>query len=88
MAILRERQVWRKRPAAPPKRYKLTPAEQARVKLAMHILRVRLGGWAQVAAATGYTYKTVTMASAPRVKVSGSMAVRVFHEASTTCFAR
>jgi hypothetical protein len=77
MAILRERQVWRKHPAAPPKRYKLTPEEQARVKLAMHVLRVRLGGWAEVAAATGYTYKAVTLASSPRVKVSGSMALRV-----------
>jgi hypothetical protein len=73
--VLRERKVWKR--ATTSKRYKLKPEEQARVKLALHVLRVRLGGWSQVAAATGYTYKAVTGASGPGPKVSGSMALRV-----------
>jgi hypothetical protein len=59
------------------KDFQLSEAEQARVKLAMHALRILLGGWQAVASASGYTYKAVTCASVKRSSVTGTMALRI-----------
>jgi hypothetical protein len=50
MAILREPKVWTKpRPANETRRSTdLTPEEQANVRKALHVLRQRLGGWAEL----------------------------------------
>ena len=76
MAILRERKVWRSsKPRAKP--YRLTEDEQAKVKLAMHVLRLRLGAWRHLAAEMGYTARAVEKAMETRGRVSGDMAVQV-----------
>lgn len=62
----------------------LTTEEQEHVRRAMQFLRVRCGGWAQVATMLRFKRSTVTDAGLGHGPVSASMAFRVARLAAVT----
>jgi len=80
MAILREPTTWKKRPRPadePRHSSDLTPNEQANVKKALAVLRIRFGSWAKVAAVMKSKVKTVEKAACSSGKPSAGLALRV-----------
>ena len=78
MAILREPKTWKEpRPADQTRRSTdLTPEEAANVRMAIHVLRRRLGGYAQLA--TALRVKQATLQAYGSVKApSAAVAIRV-----------
>lgn len=59
MAILTERKVWRANRAAYRDPLGLAPEEQAHVRRALRVLRVRYHGWTNLAAALGVPLKSL-----------------------------
>ena len=75
--ILTERTVWKRpRPANASRTPDLTPEEIANVKRALRVLRERVGGYQQLAAALGANRRTVQAALETRTKLSVGLALR------------
>lgn len=74
MAILTEKKSWTR-----PKRargFELTATEQANVKKALTALRIRMGGWDELAKAIGATRDAVTKNGNKRGRPTAGMALR------------
>ena len=78
MAILRQREVWRrpKAPAATSPSVELTAAERDNIRRGMRELRCRFGPLSVLAAALRVSARSVQRAMGPRGKPSAAMAVR------------
>lgn len=79
MTILRHPVIWRK-PQDPNRArnsFCLTPNEQANVKKALAVLRIRYGSWAKVAEAMGASLKTLDHAACRTGRPSAGLALRV-----------
>ena len=85
MTILTERKVWRReRPKNTTKRSTdLTPDEQENVRRALRFLRVRFGGWPNLAKAIDANWATLRDRTYGRT-VSGGLALRVARAAGTS----
>jgi hypothetical protein len=81
MAILRERQVWKRKGLNWRGRLGdldlLTPDEQSRVRTAMDVLRISYGDWRKVAKALGANRTTITRVVCLRRRCTPAFAARV-----------
>jgi hypothetical protein len=78
MTVLRERQTWTKDRKSKRERYTdgLTPEEQACIRVALAVLRIRYGTLRKLAVAMHTTYKTLVRMSNKSGKPTAGIAIR------------
>lgn len=77
MAILRTRETWKKPTVSRARGLDITPEEQANVRAAIRVLRLRYGSIAKLAAAMGASERTLGHAAARDGKPSAALAIRI-----------